>query len=54
MSKEAGAKILVGGQRGEGLFYEPTVISEVPAGKVVCNVREEGRWYSGRDATYTH
>ncbi|SPO39687.1 probable UGA2 - succinate semialdehyde dehydrogenase [Pseudozyma flocculosa] len=31
-SVKAGAKVLVGGKRGEGLFYEPTVLTDVPAG----------------------
>lgn len=30
-SVKAGAKVLVGGEAGEGLFFEPTVLSEVTA-----------------------
>lgn len=29
-SQQAGAKVMVGGQRGEGLFYEPTVLVDIP------------------------
>ncbi|PWZ03868.1 succinic semialdehyde dehydrogenase [Testicularia cyperi] len=29
-SVKAGAKIVVGGKRGEGLFFEPTVLSDLP------------------------
>ncbi|PWN38372.1 aldehyde dehydrogenase [Meira miltonrushii] len=29
-SKEAGAEVLVGGKAGEGLFYEPTVLANIP------------------------
>ncbi|KAK0533052.1 hypothetical protein OC834_002379 [Tilletia horrida] len=31
-SVEKGAKVLVGGKRGEGLFFEPTVLVDLPAG----------------------
>lgn len=29
-SKESGAEVLVGGKAGEGLFYEPTVLANIP------------------------
>jgi succinate-semialdehyde dehydrogenase/glutarate-semialdehyde dehydrogenase len=36
MAKESGAEVLIGGKRvdGDGYFFEPTVLSEVPSGVI--------------------
>lgn len=33
---KGGAKVLVGGKKGEGFFFEPTVLADLPASCVSC------------------
>lgn len=36
LAKEAGAEVLIGGKKvpGDGYFFEPTVLSDVPSGVI--------------------
>jgi len=39
---KGGAKVLTGGKKGEGLFFEPTVLSNLPDSVVSCCL--SGNW----------